>query len=57
MPCPCVECTCGDDCRCAPGHPGCDPCGAFQKKKAAEAQKKASEQPEGAATTESAQES
>eukprot|EP00908_Phaeocystis_cordata_P013688 Transcript_2475.p1 GENE.Transcript_2475~~Transcript_2475.p1 ORF type:complete len:369 (+),score=92.18 Transcript_2475:81-1109(+) len=29
--CPCVVCTCGDDCKCAPGDPGCDPCGDFQR--------------------------
>ena len=29
--CPCVECTCGPSCQCAPGTPGCDPCGAFQQ--------------------------
>ncbi|GMI51130.1 hypothetical protein TeGR_g6392 [Tetraparma gracilis] len=37
MPCPCTSCTCGDDCRCKPGEPGCDPCGAFQREKAAAA--------------------
>ena len=31
--CPCTECTCGPDCKCVPGSPGCDPCGAFQKAK------------------------
>lgn len=29
--CPCVECECGDDCKCKPGEPGCGPCGEFQK--------------------------
>ena len=29
--CPCGECTCGPQCMCSPGAPGCDPCGAFQK--------------------------
>jgi hypothetical protein len=28
--CPCVVCTCGDDCKCAPGAAGCDPCAGFQ---------------------------
>ena len=28
--CACDECTCGEDCKCAPGEPGCDPCHAFQ---------------------------
>mmetsp|Transcript_10489 Transcript_10489/g.20265 ORF Transcript_10489/g.20265 Transcript_10489/m.20265 type:complete len:207 (+) Transcript_10489:171-791(+) len=38
--CPCNECTCGPDCACAPGKPGCDPCGLFQAaQKAAAAQK------------------
>jgi len=36
--CPCTECTCGDDCQCAPGSPGCDPCKDFQKAKAAAAE-------------------
>jgi hypothetical protein len=31
--CPCTECTCGPDCKCAPGQPGCDPCSAWQKAK------------------------
>ena len=31
--CPCTECTCGPDCKCAPGQPGCDPCCAWQKAK------------------------
>ena len=39
--CPCVECTCGPDCQCAPGAPGCEPCGAFQAKAKAEAAAKA----------------
>jgi hypothetical protein len=39
--CPCVECTCGPDCQCAPGAPGCEPCGAFQAKAKTEAAAKA----------------
>ena len=34
MKCPCSECTCGDNCQCKPGQPGCDACAAFQKKNA-----------------------
>jgi len=34
--CACDECTCGDDCKCSPGSPGCDPCGEFQKAKQAD---------------------
>jgi quinol monooxygenase YgiN len=37
MPCPCKECSCGDDCKCKPGQPGCGPCGEFQSAKKAEA--------------------
>eukprot|EP00658_Telonema_sp_P-2_P029456 TRINITY_DN2240_c0_g1_i4.p1 TRINITY_DN2240_c0_g1~~TRINITY_DN2240_c0_g1_i4.p1 ORF type:complete len:224 (-),score=75.47 TRINITY_DN2240_c0_g1_i4:38-709(-) len=33
--CPCVECTCGDDCKCGPGDAGCDPCASFQAEAAA----------------------
>lgn len=36
-PCPCTECTCGPDCKCAPGAPGCDPCSTYQAKAKAEA--------------------
>jgi hypothetical protein len=36
MKCPCGECSCGDNCTCKPGQPGCDACAAFQKQKAAE---------------------
>eukprot|EP00656_Telonema_subtile_P016983 TRINITY_DN19007_c0_g1_i1.p2 TRINITY_DN19007_c0_g1~~TRINITY_DN19007_c0_g1_i1.p2 ORF type:complete len:186 (-),score=31.12 TRINITY_DN19007_c0_g1_i1:267-824(-) len=28
--CPCVVCTCGDDCKCKPGDAGCNPCAALQ---------------------------
>ena len=35
--CPCPVCECGDDCKCAPGAPGCDACGTFAKDKAAAA--------------------
>ena len=28
--CPCLVCTCGPDCQCAPGSPGCDACCTFQ---------------------------
>jgi dienelactone hydrolase len=28
--CPCAVCTCGPNCKCSPGGPGCDPCGSFQ---------------------------
>lgn len=31
MRCPCANCTCGPDCKCAPGAPGCDPCYEFQR--------------------------
>lgn len=30
--CPCLVCECGSDCKCVPGSPGCDACGAFQIK-------------------------
>ncbi|KAL1525948.1 hypothetical protein AB1Y20_020774 [Prymnesium parvum] len=33
MGCPCADCQCGEDCQCAPGAPGCDPCGRFQQAK------------------------
>jgi len=28
--CPCAVCSCGEDCKCAPGDAGCDPCTGFQ---------------------------
>mmetsp|Transcript_26025 Transcript_26025/g.59106 ORF Transcript_26025/g.59106 Transcript_26025/m.59106 type:complete len:139 (-) Transcript_26025:167-583(-) len=28
---PCTECTCGLDCQCGPGAPGCDPCSEWQR--------------------------
>jgi len=35
--CPCANCTCGLNCQCAPGQPGCDPCAEFQRQPKASA--------------------